>query len=81
MPLAATQVQPDPLQPKPTLATKRSANATHGVSQVSGALRRCNAAGMCAMQPRRTFQRRGPGCSVAMQAVCCSAIHAFLSPR
>ena len=23
MPLAATQVQPDPLQPKPTLATKR----------------------------------------------------------
>eukprot|EP00964_Phaeocystis_antarctica_P070290 scaffold42781_cov68-Phaeocystis_antarctica.AAC.1 len=69
MPLAAIQVQPDPLQPKPTLAAERSGNATHGVSQVSGELRYCNAAGMSAMQPKGRLQRLGPGCAVAMQAV------------
>eukprot|EP00964_Phaeocystis_antarctica_P150203 scaffold117588_cov58-Phaeocystis_antarctica.AAC.1 len=69
MPLAAIQVQPNPLQPKPTLAAERSGNATHGVSQVSGELRYCNAAGMSAMQPRGRLQRLGPGCAVAMQAV------------
>lgn len=66
-----------------TRASVRSANATHGVSQVSGALRRCNAAGISAMHPRRRLQRRGPGCAVAMQAISCNATRypsAFLTP-
>ena len=66
-----------------TRASVRSANATHGVSQVSGALRRCNAAGISAMHPRRRFAAAGSrlrrcnaGDFLAMQA----KSSAFLTP-